>query len=76
MREETGMAVLLIEHDVSLVAGVADRFVCLHLGEVIAEGSPADVLVSADVVSSFLGDAEPVLPESSVTAGRGAMRDV
>jgi ABC-type branched-subunit amino acid transport system ATPase component/ABC-type branched-subunit amino acid transport system permease subunit len=59
LSEETGMAVLVIEHDVPLVAGVADRLVCLHLGEVIAEGSPADVLASADVVSSFLGEPEP-----------------
>jgi branched-chain amino acid transport system ATP-binding protein len=72
MREETGMAVLLIEHDVSLVSDVADRVVCLHLGEVIAEGTPADVLASADVVSSFLGSAEPALPVARVSVGRGA----
>ena len=60
LSQETGMAVLVIEHDVPLVAEVADRLVCLHLGEVIAEGPPADVLASADVVSSFLGEVEPV----------------
>jgi ABC-type branched-subunit amino acid transport system ATPase component len=59
LSDDTGMAVLVIEHDVSLVADVADRLVCLHLGEVIAEGAPAEVLASADVVSSFLGDAQP-----------------
>jgi ABC-type branched-subunit amino acid transport system ATPase component len=59
LSDDTGMAVLVIEHDVSLVADVADRLVCLHLGEVIAEGAPAEVLASADVVSSFLGGAQP-----------------
>jgi branched-chain amino acid transport system ATP-binding protein len=67
LRARTGIALLVIEHDVPLVAAVADRLLCLHLGEVIAEGSPAAVLSSAPVLSSFLGDG--VLVGAGATTG-------
>jgi len=55
LRAETGCTFVIIEHDVPLVASLADRMLCLHLGEVIAEGSPASVLASPAVVAAYLG---------------------
>jgi len=46
----------VIEHDMPLVAGLADRLVALETGAVIAEGPPDDVLVDPRVVASYLGD--------------------
>ncbi len=55
VKEETGAAILVIEHDVPLVASISDRLVCMHLGEVIAEGDTASVLENAEVIASYLG---------------------
>jgi branched-chain amino acid transport system permease protein len=55
LREQTGAAMVVVEHDVPLVSSVADRLVCMHLGEVIACGSPERVLADPQVVEAFLG---------------------
>jgi ABC-type branched-subunit amino acid transport system ATPase component/ABC-type branched-subunit amino acid transport system permease subunit len=51
----TGAALIVIEHDIPLVSSLADRLVCLHLGQVIADGAPPDVLANPLVVASYLG---------------------
>jgi branched-chain amino acid transport system permease protein len=55
IRSELGCAILLIEHDMPLVAAVSDRLVALESGSVIAEGVPAAVLEDPLVVASYLG---------------------
>ena len=50
-----GIAVLLVDHDMSLVASVCDRVVVLDLGRVIATGAPAEVLANPAVVAAYLG---------------------
>lgn len=61
LREQTGAAFIVIEHDVPLVASIADRLVCLHVGEVISEGKTATVLGDPAVIAAYLGtkDAPP-----------------
>jgi branched-chain amino acid transport system ATP-binding protein len=56
IRDRTRTALVIVEHDMPLVSGVADRLVALDLGQVIAEGRPPDVLADPVVVSSYLGD--------------------
>jgi ABC-type branched-subunit amino acid transport system ATPase component len=47
--------VVLVDHDVPFVAGLADRLVAMHLGRVIAEGEPDAVLADPVVVEAYLG---------------------
>lgn len=55
VRARTGATLVLIEHDIPLITSIADRLVCMHLGSVIAEGRPDDVVRSAAVVRAYLG---------------------
>jgi ABC-type branched-subunit amino acid transport system ATPase component len=56
LRDSTGATLVVIEHDVPLVAGIADRMACMHLGRVIVEGDVGDVLSAPEVIASYLGD--------------------
>jgi branched-chain amino acid transport system ATP-binding protein len=58
VQAEQGFAILLVEHDVELVASFTERAYVLDFGMMIAEGATADVLGSAAVRSAYLGDAE------------------
>jgi len=48
-------SLLVIEHDMALLSGLADRLVALDAGEVIAVGTPPDVLAHHAVVEAYLG---------------------
>jgi branched-chain amino acid transport system ATP-binding protein len=58
LRQQTGAAFVVIEHDVPLVSSIADRLVCMHVGVVLAEGGTAEVLQDPAVVASYLGSDE------------------
>ena len=55
IREQLGCGILVIEHDMPLISGLADRLIALDLGAVVAEGAPGEVLAHPRVVESYLG---------------------
>ena len=50
-----GITILMVEHDMRLVGQVSDRVIALNDGQVIAEGTPAEVQRHAGVVKAYLG---------------------
>jgi branched-chain amino acid transport system ATP-binding protein len=57
LRDDEGVTVVLIEHNMRVVMDLCDRIVALHLGRVLTQGTPAEVTRHPDVVRAYLGDA-------------------
>jgi branched-chain amino acid transport system permease protein len=57
---DAARGVVIVDHDIDLLARVCDRLICLDRGKVIAVGRPADVRANPDVRASFLGLEEAV----------------
>jgi ABC-type branched-subunit amino acid transport system ATPase component/ABC-type branched-subunit amino acid transport system permease subunit len=55
IRERTGAAIALIEHDMQLIKALSTKVICMHLGKAIATGTPEAVLADPDVTAAYLG---------------------
>jgi ABC-type branched-subunit amino acid transport system ATPase component/ABC-type branched-subunit amino acid transport system permease subunit len=55
LRDTTGTALLIVEHELGLVSEVADRLVAMEAGSVVASGRPPDVVADPRVIASYLG---------------------
>jgi ABC-type branched-subunit amino acid transport system ATPase component len=58
LREALGISVVLVEHDMPFVMGLADHVTVLDFGRVITEGTPDEVQRAPEVLRAYLGSAE------------------
>ena len=56
IKEQLGVTQILVEHDMALVMGIADRILVLDFGRVIAQGTSATVQANPDVIKAYLGE--------------------
>ncbi|HVM09084.1 MAG TPA: MFS transporter [Acidimicrobiales bacterium] len=70
LRQQTGAAMIVVEHDMPLITAISDELVALELGTVIARGNPDEVVNHPRVVESYLGGNDAVIHRS------GSARDV
>ncbi|NLJ62323.1 MAG: ATP-binding cassette domain-containing protein, partial [Alcaligenaceae bacterium] len=56
LRRDMGVAVLLIEHDMSLVMGISDEILVMEYGKPIAMGTPSAIQNDPRVIKAYLGE--------------------
>ena len=56
VREQFHMTILLIEHDMKLVSGICEKLTVLNFGQILAQGSTAEVLKDPQVITAYLGE--------------------
>jgi branched-chain amino acid transport system ATP-binding protein len=74
VQAETGCAMCVIEHDMTLLSDLCDELVAMELGHVIATGPPRDVLSHPRVVESYLGVDEQAIARSGTLKRRSPAR--
>jgi branched-chain amino acid transport system ATP-binding protein len=64
LRDQSGITVLMVEHDMHMVMSLCEQIVVLDFGKKVAEGSPDQVKNDPAVIEAYLGEAEPVAVET------------
>ncbi|HXD42040.1 MAG TPA: ABC transporter ATP-binding protein [Ramlibacter sp.] len=60
IRNDLGITVLMVEHDMTLVSKVSDRVLAMNMGEVLAMGTPREVQNHPGVIEAYLGSVDDV----------------
>ena len=80
LADDWGMAILLIEHDVSMVLGTCDEVVAIDFGSEVATGTPEHIREHPGVIEAYLGaeadEGDPSEVQPNVLEDQGASREV
>ncbi len=69
IKNELGITVLMVEHDMTLVSKVSDRVLAMNQGEVLAMGTPREVQTDPGVIEAYLGSVDDVTSLRRQAAG-------
>jgi branched-chain amino acid transport system ATP-binding protein len=56
IKEERGVTIVLIEHDMNVIMDISDRVMVMNFGQKLAEGAPQEVQSHPEVVKAYLGE--------------------
>ncbi len=68
LRDELGVTIVLVEHNMSVVMSVCDRIHVVDHGETIAEGTPAEIKAHPRVLAAYLGQEDDAVGPAEASA--------
>jgi ABC-type branched-subunit amino acid transport system ATPase component/ABC-type branched-subunit amino acid transport system permease subunit len=74
VRDRTGAAIVIIEHDIPLISSISDELIALEVGRPIARGAPDEVLSDPQVVAGYLGGSDVAVQRSGARKSAPAKR--
>ena len=75
IKNELGITVLMVEHDMSLVSKVSDRVLAMNQGEMLAMGTPREVQTDPGVIEAYLGSIDDVSSLRRATGGEPVSKE-